>query len=203
MIAIEGTHCTGKSTLALALTAYYKSHHIHTASFVEPARQSPFLEEILIHKKGKFDIFTELHLFAAQLTEELITARNHELIICDRSLVSVLGYARLLLTADPNSFESSMLNAMKSLCQTYSHIYDAVFYLSDMYDLQRTKDPFRGFIMQEQVFQREIDLAIKEAYDAVGLKRVEVPTGMSLSDKVQWVVEQVGASIVKQTPELK
>jgi predicted ATPase len=190
VIAIEGAHCTGKTTLAQALTAYYKSQHLHTASFVELARESPFLEEILIYNKGEFDLFTELHLFAGQLTEELVTARNHELIICDKSLVSVLAYARLLLTAAPGSFESNMLDAMESLCRTYSQIYDAVFYLSDMYDLQRTKDPFRGSIMQEQALQKEIDIAIKEVCDAVGLKRIEVPTGMSLNDKLQWVAER-------------
>jgi thymidylate kinase len=52
VLAIEGTHASGKTTLAHALTAYYREHGIHVAVVEEPARHSPFIEEIVVHGKA-------------------------------------------------------------------------------------------------------------------------------------------------------
>lgn len=190
VIAIEGAHCTGKSTLIQALTAYYKSHHIHAANFIETARKSPFIEQALVYQKGEIDIFAELHLFSSHIRQELASARNHELLICDRTVASILGYANILLTANPNTFEEDILKAIKCLATAYSPIYDAVFYLSDMYMIQRTNDPFRGSIMQSPGIQTKTDTAIKKSCNAIGIKRIEVPKGMELADKVSWVAKK-------------
>ena len=37
----------------------------------EPARRSPFIEEIAVHNKAAFDLETEVDLFAAQLSAQL------------------------------------------------------------------------------------------------------------------------------------
>ena len=54
MIAVEGTHASGKTTLTHALAAYYREQGIHVATVEEPARHSPFIEEIVVHGKGTF-----------------------------------------------------------------------------------------------------------------------------------------------------
>ena len=59
VIAIEGTHASGKTTLTHALAAYYRERGIHVATVEEPARHSPFIEEIVVHGKGTFDLETE------------------------------------------------------------------------------------------------------------------------------------------------
>lgn len=43
VIAIEGTHASGKDTLTHALDAYYRERGIHVATVEEPARHSPFI----------------------------------------------------------------------------------------------------------------------------------------------------------------
>jgi thymidylate kinase len=56
VLAIEGTHASGKTTLTHALAAYYRERGIHVATVEEPARHSPFIEEIVVHGKGAFDL---------------------------------------------------------------------------------------------------------------------------------------------------
>ena len=68
LIAIEGTHCTGKSTLVHAITAYYKSHNVHAASFTEVARASAFVEQVVIHGKGCFDIAPNFNCWPHKFT---------------------------------------------------------------------------------------------------------------------------------------
>jgi hypothetical protein len=43
-------------------------------------------------------VVTEVDLFAAQLTATLRASRHHDLLICDKTIVNVLAYARMVLT---------------------------------------------------------------------------------------------------------
>ncbi len=101
VLAVEGTHASGKTTLALALAAYYRERGIHVAVVEEPARHSPFIEEIVVHGKGQLDLETEVDLFAAQLSAQLRAARNHKMIIADKTIANVMAYARLVLQTSP------------------------------------------------------------------------------------------------------
>ena len=97
VIAVEGTHASGKTTLTHALAAHYRETGIHVATVEEPARHSPFVEEIVVHGHGQFDLETEVDLFAAQLSAQLRAARQHTMIICDKTIANVLAYARIVL----------------------------------------------------------------------------------------------------------
>ena len=70
VLAIEGAHASGKTTLAYGLAAYYRECGIHVGVVEEPARSSPFIEEIVVHGRGTFDLETEVDLFAAQLSAD-------------------------------------------------------------------------------------------------------------------------------------
>jgi hypothetical protein len=41
---------------------------VHVTTVEEPARGSPFIEDVVVHGKGQFDLVTEVDLFAAQLS---------------------------------------------------------------------------------------------------------------------------------------
>jgi len=43
VLAIEGTHASGKTTLTHALAARYREHGIHVATVEEPARPQPVI----------------------------------------------------------------------------------------------------------------------------------------------------------------
>jgi hypothetical protein len=74
VLAVEGTHASGKTTLTHALAAHYREQGIHVATVEEPARHSPFIEEIVVHGQGWFDLETEADLFGAQLSAQLSLA---------------------------------------------------------------------------------------------------------------------------------
>jgi len=75
VLAVEGTHASGKTTLTHTLAAHYREQGIHVATVEEPARRSPF-EEIVVHGRGQFDLETEADLFGAQLSAQLRAARQ-------------------------------------------------------------------------------------------------------------------------------
>jgi thymidylate kinase len=190
IIAVEGAHGTGKSTLVHALAAHYKSRDVHATALAEVARQSPFVEDVVIHGSGGFDISAELHLFGSQIAHEQSLARHHELVICDKTIANVLGYSLLLLQSAGEPFVRDMVAAMEVLCRIYAKQYDLVFYVSDLYELGRTNDPFRP---REAGFQQQADEFIRRACRTIGLNLLEIPAGLSLVDKVAWVVERADA----------
>jgi hypothetical protein len=65
-----------ETTLTHAPATYYRERGIHVATVEEPARHSPFIEEIVVHGEGAFDLETEVDLFAAQLSAQLRAARQ-------------------------------------------------------------------------------------------------------------------------------
>ena len=150
VLAIEGTHASGKTTLTHALAAYYRERGIHVATVEEPARHSPFIEEIVVHGKGRFDVECEADLFAAQLSAQLRAARQHTMIICDKTIANVLAYAWLVLPAPPGSREAATLAAMEAFCRAWASTYDAVFYCCDQYSQHQAGDPYRAKVLDLQ-----------------------------------------------------
>ena len=120
VIAIEGTHASGKTTLTHALAAYYRERGIHVATVEEPARHSPFIEEIVVHGKGQFDLETEADLFGAMLSAQLRAARQHTMIIADKTIANVMAYAWIVLQTPPGSREAAVLEAMKTFCEAWA-----------------------------------------------------------------------------------
>lgn len=49
LVAVEGTHASGKTTLVHALVAHYRAEGVLAGCSEEPARTSPFMEDIVIH----------------------------------------------------------------------------------------------------------------------------------------------------------
>jgi hypothetical protein len=188
LIAVEGAHCTGKSTLVHAITAYYKSRNVHAAGFTEVARASAFVEQVVIHGKGRFDITAELQLLASQIAQEQLLARYHQLLICDRTVANVLGYSRILLSTSPDGFSTRMLRAMEDFCRVYVEQYDRVFILSDFYDPTSTPDPFRP---ADKAFQLAADTEIRNACLSLQMPVIDMPVGLSLDDKVDWIVAKI------------
>jgi hypothetical protein len=51
-VAVEGALAAGKTTVVHALIAHYRSRGVHVACTGEPARSSPYVEEIVVHGHG-------------------------------------------------------------------------------------------------------------------------------------------------------
>lgn len=187
VLAIEGTHASGKTTLTHALAAHYRECGIHVGTVEEPARSSPFIEEIVVHGKGTFDLETEVDLFAAQLSAQLRAARQHTMVICDKTIANVLAYARLVLETPPRSRAAVSLAAMEEFCRAWAGTYDAVFYCCDRFSQRQTGDPYRAKVLD----QPAADRVVRSTCATVGQRVIDVPPNMTTLQRVDWVADQV------------
>ena len=77
---------------------------------------------------------------------------------------------------------------MEDFCRVYVEQYDGVFFLSDLYDPTSTPDPFRP---ADKDFQLAADREIGKACLSLQMPVNEVPVGLSLDDKVEWIVAKI------------
>jgi hypothetical protein len=188
MIAVEGTHASGKTTLTHALAAHYRERGIHVATVGEPARNSPFIEEIVVHGKGTFDLETEVDLFAAQLSAQLRAARQHTMIIADKTIANVMAYAWLVLQTPPGSREAAVLDAMKAFCEAWAPTYDAVLYCCDRFDQHQQGDPYRTRVLN---LQSAADRAVRSVCATVGQRVIDIPPNMRTAERVEWIAARI------------
>jgi predicted ATPase len=186
VIAIEGTHACGKTTLVHALTAHYRAQGINVACTGEPARTSPFCEEVVIYGRGEFDLELEVDLFGAQLSTQLRAARHHQLLICDKTVMNVAAYAGLVLHTEPDTQQAIVLEAMRSFCAAWAPVYDAVFFCPDTYT--QPNDPFRAKVLE---LQDATATAVHDACTQAGANLHDLPRGLSLDQRVDWITARV------------
>jgi hypothetical protein len=146
------------------------------------------MEAIVLHDKGTFDLAAELDLFAVQLTTPLRTARNHRLLITDKTPVNVLAYARMVLDPlAPGTRE--VLEAMERMCAAWMpQAYDAVVYCRDRFDQRSGGDRFRTKVLG---LQDQADEAVFTACKATGVTVLDLPPGLDTAARVQWVTGRV------------
>ncbi|WP_385646016.1 AAA family ATPase [Streptomyces sp. SudanB91_2054] len=189
VIAVEGTQAAGKTTYVHALTAHLREQGINIACTGEPARTSPFMEEIVLHGKGNFDLVAEVDLFAQHFTVPLRAARNHQVLITDKTPANVLALAGLVL--DPTEpATATVLGAADAFCRAWMpHAYDAVVYCSDRYDQKAGGDRMREKVL---ALQDSADEAIRDALGRIPkLPILDMPRGLTVAERVQWTVKRV------------
>ena len=189
VIAIDGTHASGKTTLIHALTAHYRRQGINVAAMGEPARSSPFMEEIVIHQRGAFDLAAEVDVFATHLQYQLRTARNHQLLIADKTIVNVLAYARMLMDVRPDTLDAAVLGAMETFCRAWTPTYDLVFFTHDQYC-----QPSDGFRAKVTDLQDTAAITLRELYQQLDVTVLDVPLGYETDQRVEWVTSRAAAA---------
>lgn len=192
VIAVEGTHASGKTTLVHALVSHYRERGVHVTCTGEPARTSPFMEEIVLHGKGTFEVVAELDALGAQITTQLRAARHHTLLVTDKTLINVVAYARLLL---PPS-DAPVVEAMLQLCRATASLYDAVFYASDTFDPQQPGDRFRDKVADQQT---QVDTTLRDTADHAGLALIDIPQRLSTTERVTWISARLAEMGVQPT----
>ncbi len=90
-IAFIGTHGVGKTTLCYDLAAALKRQNVHVDLVKEVARLSP----LPINRKTSLDAQT--WILTSQVAEEIRSSSQHEVVICDRSVLD--NYAYLMFAA--------------------------------------------------------------------------------------------------------
>ncbi|MGH3937718.1 MAG: AAA family ATPase [Pseudonocardiaceae bacterium] len=189
IIAIDGTHASGKTTLIHALTAHYRRRGVNVAAMGEPARSSPFMEEIVIHQRGTFDLAAEVDVFAAHLQYQLRTARNHRLLFADKTIINVLAYARILLDIASDSLDAAVLDAMEIFCRAWAPTYDLVFFTHDHYT-----QPSDGFRAKVTGLQDTAATTLRDLYQHLEVPVIDIPLGYETAERVEWIAQRVATA---------
>jgi hypothetical protein len=188
LVAIEGTHAAGKTTLMHALAAHYGARSIHVATVDEPARTSPFIDDIVIHRHGDFDLATEVELYVAQLLAHVRGDRNRQLLIADKTIAKVLAYARLVLPVAAGSQEAAVLAAIEQFACACAPFYDAVLLSHDHYPAA-PGDPYRSRVtdLQASAHQAVVTACLQTAHHII-----DIPARLDLTARVAWITSRLG-----------
>lgn len=136
-IAFIGTHGVGKTTLCYELAAVLKREGVHVDIVKEVARLSP----LPINQKTSLEAQT--WIFLTQMAEEIRSGSQHDVLVCDRSVLD--NYAYMMLAFGRQlPIERYMHHWMKS--------YDLLF-----------KVPFSGQLAADGV--RDTDTFFAESVD--------------------------------------
>jgi thymidylate kinase len=144
-IAFIGTHGVGKTTLCYELAAALKREGVHVDIVKEVARLSP----LPINQKTSLEAQT--WIFLTQMAEEIRSGSQHDVVVCDRSVLD--NYAYMMLAFGRQlPIERFMQHWMKS--------YDLLF-----------KVPFGGTLAADGV--RDTDTFFANAVDQMVDKLLE------------------------------
>ncbi|MGE5125775.1 MAG: AAA family ATPase [Betaproteobacteria bacterium] len=156
-IAFIGTHGVGKTTLCYDVGAVLKKKGLHVDLVKEVARLSP----LPINRQTSLE--AQLWILATQIAEEIRSAAQHEVVICDRSVLD--NYAYLVFAAGRQRWLEPLVNRwMKS--------YDLLF-----------KVPISGGAAADGVrdtdefFMRQIDRLVDQLVAERGLVCERLPEG--------------------------
>lgn len=189
LVAVEGPHGAGKTTLVMAVTAHLKSRGVNAVALPEVTRSSPFVEEAAIFGGRPYSISSQLQLFGAQLAEEQLLARHHEVVISDRSILNPIAYGRMLLS-DARSRE--ILTALEIFARSYARTYDTVFLVHDNRLLSGRRDPYRP---HDEAFRRKAQESLASSIAGSGVVSLDVPEGLELPERMSWVVSRIPVSL--------
>ncbi|MGH3920122.1 MAG: AAA family ATPase [Pseudonocardiaceae bacterium] len=188
LVAFDGTHASGKTTLIYAVAALLRRQGVHVTTLGEPARTSPFVDDVVIHKAADFDMTLELDIFAAHITNSVRAVRSHEVVLCDKTPTNVLAYCKMLLHIEPGTWDAAMTDAMDGFCRAWGAVYDAVFFCQDHYATDQRGDKYRVRVADLQV---QADGLVRAEYKRLGQPIIEIPRGLDIDERGRWVVAQI------------
>jgi thymidylate kinase len=136
-VAFIGTHGTGKTTLCYDLVAALKKQGINADMVKEVARLSP----LPVNRKTSLDAQT--WILMTQVAEEIRSASQHDVVVCDRSVLD--NYAYL-------AFSCGRQKPIERFVEFWMRSYDLLFKVPVVE--AASEDGFRD---TDQFFIRSID----------------------------------------------
>lgn len=198
LIAIDGTHASGKTTLKYRVASDLRMRGINVAVLEEPARSSPLVDDVVLHNSGSFDIVLEAELFAQHIMNCARASRQADLIISDKTTSNVLAYTRTLLAWQNGDWTSRMIDGLTALDAAWCEAYDAVFYMTSRYNETQQGDNYRQKVVG---LQASVDHAVQNEYATAGVTPILVPNESNLdllSSWIQYRLEELGIVTAKE-----
>jgi thymidylate kinase len=175
-LAFIGTHGVGKTTLCYDLASVLKRQGINVDMVKEVARLSP----LPINRKTSLEAQT--WILATQMAEEIRSASQHDVVICDRSVLD--NYAYMM-------FACGRQKAIERFVDYWMRTYDVLF-----------KVPISGLATADGVrdtdefFMRNIDQLVDTLLTEKKVAHERLPDG----ERDGWI--EVVKNVVLQHPQL-
>ena len=122
-IGIIGTHEVGKTTLAHLLTGFLKAMDYKVNLVHEAARLSPF------GLLNKTTMKTEMWIINQQINNELLIAEFSDIIICDRTSIDTLAYAKYVVEKNPTNENLEAFKLLNNIIDANLKSYDLFIYV--------------------------------------------------------------------------
>jgi len=187
LIAFDGTHAAGKTTLIYSVASRIKELGVNCEVLIEPARNSPTADAILLYNQGSFDMPAQLELFAMHIVQCVRATKDGSLIISDRTPISTMAYNEMLL-ADKTKHEEDLIKVAESFTNVWTAYYDIVFYCQDYFTSTQDDDKIRR---GDDEFQRILDTRTRQLYERAEANIVYIPKGLSLPERTDFVLEEL------------
>lgn len=193
LVAFDGTHASGKTTLKYCVAARLKANGVNCVVLPEPARNSALVDDVVLRNAGSFDIPLEVDLIIQHISQCIRGTRNGEVILSDRTPVNVLAYTNVLVSSQ-DKLENELLEKCDSLVGIWANFYDLIFYCQDYYEMDINRDNLRSKVTG---IQEEIDLETRKQYERFGCELHYIPTKLSLEEKADFVIKTMQEVIKK------
>lgn len=187
LIAFDGTHSSGKTTLIYAVAAELKAKGINCVILPEPARISPLVEDVVLHDIGSFDIPLETELFALHLLQCVQACRVGKFVISDRTPANVMAYTHLLVNSLDKK-EREFFAAMENATSQWLKFYDLIFYCCDHFNINLDEDRLRSKVVG---IQDSVDEMTRLEYKKANIQPIDIPCGLQLKERVDFVLSNL------------
>lgn len=191
LIAIDGTHASGKTTLLYYIASKLKEWGINCIVLQEPARNSPLLDDVILRDVGNFDVLIEADLIMNHISQCIRGTRDGGIILSDRTPISVLAYKKLFVDAS-DEVESLFGEKCETLVEQWMDFYDLVFYCQDHYQIDVDKDKRRRKALSNQ---NEADFETQRQYKRCHCNLQYIPPNLSLEKKGDYVLKILKAKL--------
>jgi hypothetical protein len=188
LIAVEGTHCAGKTTLATTLCARLLEDGHRAGLVAEVVRDNHAIID-LIHRGAPFTLDSQIQLAAHHLHTEATRLTGHDIVVTDRSALNVLAYLAAQDMTNGAPEDHALADAFAGFLNRYSSRYTLVLHCQDQYPIDAA-DPLRsGTASWQATVARSLDAVLAAAPCPV----VPVPTGLATSERVAFAVHHLEA----------
>lgn len=169
LIAITGTHGTGKTTLSFQLAAEYKKLGANVKIIQEVARSCPFPLNEKMTKE------TALWIYHEHSKKELEACKDHDVVICDRTSFDSFVYAEAL--------KLDILYGIKCAAKDNLYNYDQIYFVRPKISSGIIPDGIRSTNIE---FQTKVDYIFEKHLTYA--KKIEIKSSQIFDKDHIWNV---------------
>jgi nicotinamide riboside kinase len=165
-IALTGSHGTGKSTLAEALTEKVRKKFVITHTPEIPRLFVDEFNDKTLFRRERNTFGWQTLILSRQIEVESLLSPKVQLLVCDRTIVDHWAYTKILF---PRECATAEGRAWAAIVARWVRTYDRVFRLPIEFAIQDD-----GVREDDLEFQREIDRTIETIYYDLGVSLITI-----------------------------